>query len=182
MKTLSKNDLWAAGVLLLLLLVQQVWAQSGGGYNPGWSSIDAGAGISSGGEFTLRGTVGQPDTDRLTGGSYTLAGGFWGQPVPIGAVISPPDAPPPRNYYIIRQVTLTWTPVSSATAYQVQVSRNTAFTSVVYTSLELSPDTVFHTIPQALDNNIYYWHVRAKDRTGKWGAWSVYDSFMVNAP
>jgi hypothetical protein len=32
---------------------------------------------SSGGTFALGGTVGQPDAGRLSGGSFTLSGGFW---------------------------------------------------------------------------------------------------------
>jgi hypothetical protein len=28
--------------------------------------------------YTLSGTIGQPDAGLMTGGSYTLAGGFWG--------------------------------------------------------------------------------------------------------
>jgi len=34
--------------------------------------------FSSGGGYTLGGTVGQPDAGVLSGGGYTLAGGFWG--------------------------------------------------------------------------------------------------------
>jgi hypothetical protein len=32
---------------------------------------------SAGGGYTLGGTAGQPDAGLLTGGGYTLAGGFW---------------------------------------------------------------------------------------------------------
>ena len=43
-----------------------------------WYSIDGGGGTSSGGGYTLTGTVGQPDahTETLTGGGYSLEGGF----------------------------------------------------------------------------------------------------------
>jgi hypothetical protein len=172
-----------AGVLVLLglLFVRSVAAQSGGGFNLGWSSINGGGGVSSGGEFTLRGTVGQPDADVLSGGGYTLAGGFWERLVSGSVVVSPPGAAPYRNYFTIRRVTLTWNPISDAIAYQVQVSRNTDFTSVVYTSPELSAATLFDTTAP-LDNNTYYWHVRVKHRNGIWSAWSAYESFVVNAP
>src|SRR5256884_5487033 len=33
--------------------------------------------MSSGGNYTLSGTVGQPDAGTLSGGNYTLEGGFW---------------------------------------------------------------------------------------------------------
>jgi hypothetical protein len=42
-----------------------------------WYTIDGGGGTSSGGSYTLSGTLGQPDAGTLSGGSYTLQGGFW---------------------------------------------------------------------------------------------------------
>ena len=47
-------------------------------YSLSWSTIDGGGGISSGGSYSISGTIGQPDAGRLTGGSYVLDGGFWG--------------------------------------------------------------------------------------------------------
>jgi hypothetical protein len=42
-----------------------------------WWDADAGA-TSSGGIYSLSGTLGQPDAGILTGGPFTLVGGFWG--------------------------------------------------------------------------------------------------------
>ena len=42
-----------------------------------WYTIDGGGGTSSGGNYTLNGTIGQPDAGTLSGGQYTLQGGFW---------------------------------------------------------------------------------------------------------
>lgn len=42
-----------------------------------WFTIDGGGGTSSGGAYTLSGTIGQLDAGTLRGGSYTLEGGFW---------------------------------------------------------------------------------------------------------
>ena len=43
-----------------------------------WSTTDGGGGHSSAGAFQLAGTIGQADaSDGLTGGGYTLTGGFW---------------------------------------------------------------------------------------------------------
>lgn len=48
------------------------------------SVIAGGGGTSIGGAFTLSGTIGQPDaTTPLTGGAFSLAGGFWALPVAI---------------------------------------------------------------------------------------------------
>ena len=74
----------ALATLLLLCIAigpiqEVVLAQSGGGYDLTWSSVDGGGHTcSQGGSYTLAGTVGQPDAGLLTGGDYTLGGGFWG--------------------------------------------------------------------------------------------------------
>jgi hypothetical protein len=87
----------SAAILLVtgLLLAASALAQSGGGtsallpstalgtgsasYDLTWSTVDGGGTtFSTGGSYTLGGTAGQPDAGQLAGGSYTLAGGFWG--------------------------------------------------------------------------------------------------------
>ncbi|MHC4462439.1 MAG: hypothetical protein ACYS6W_01495 [Planctomycetota bacterium] len=42
-----------------------------------WYTIDGGGGVSSGGQYVLAGTIGQPDAAYSAGGSYELLGGFW---------------------------------------------------------------------------------------------------------
>jgi len=42
-----------------------------------WYTIDGGGGTSSGGSFVLSGTIGQPDAGVLSGGAFTVYGGFW---------------------------------------------------------------------------------------------------------
>lgn len=76
--------LLVAIVLLLLPAVLEypprnaVLAQSGGPYDLSWNTIDGGGmTFSSGGPYTLGGTIGQADAGILTGGSYVLQGGFW---------------------------------------------------------------------------------------------------------
>ena len=64
---------------VLLLLASVALAQSGGGYDLTWNTVDAGGyTFSTGGDYSLGGTIGQPDAGVLTGGDYTLGGGFWG--------------------------------------------------------------------------------------------------------
>jgi hypothetical protein len=59
-----------AGALLLPSLANAQYAIE-------WFSLDGGGGTSSGGSFTLTGTIGQPDAGTLSGGNYTFQGGFW---------------------------------------------------------------------------------------------------------
>jgi len=65
-------------VVLLLILTGNVLAQSGDGYDLSWWTVDGGGSTySQGGEYSIGGTIGQPDAGTLSGGEYTLAGGFW---------------------------------------------------------------------------------------------------------
>lgn len=96
---------------------------------------------------------------------------------------SPPDAVPLRNRFTTRTPTLTWRPVTYATAYEVQVDTETSFAVPLIYQIIVG-DTLTLTIPPeyALANGLYYWHVRARDVAGRWGGWSRVDSFVVDAP
>jgi hypothetical protein len=49
-----------------------------------WHTIDGGGGTSTGGVFTVNGTIGQPDAGGpMTGGNYSLTGGFWALPIAV---------------------------------------------------------------------------------------------------
>ena len=49
------------------------------GYELSWYTIDGGgATFSTGGGYQLGGTIGQAGAGALSGGTYTLNGGFWG--------------------------------------------------------------------------------------------------------
>ena len=54
-----------------------------------WFTIDGGGGTSTGGVYSLSGTIGQPDAGRMTGAGYALDGGFWG----FVGTIQTPGAP-----------------------------------------------------------------------------------------
>ncbi len=76
-------------VLLLGVLLAPIplaLAQSGGGYDLTWNTIDGGGyTFSTGGGYSLGGTIGQADAGMLSGGGYALGGGFWGS----GEVLPP---------------------------------------------------------------------------------------------
>jgi len=72
----------------LLLLASVALAQRGDGassvlstaYDLSWWTVDGGGyTFTTGGDYSLGGTIGQPDAGgELSGGGYTLSGGFWG--------------------------------------------------------------------------------------------------------
>ena len=64
--------------VLLLFSIGTAQAQTGGGYDLTWNSIDGGgATFSTGGGYSLGGTIGQADAGAASGGAYSLNGGFW---------------------------------------------------------------------------------------------------------
>jgi len=63
-----------AAVLLLLAGV----ALANGPFDLSWWTVDGGgATFSEGGGYSLGGAAGQSDAGTLSGGDYTLYGGFW---------------------------------------------------------------------------------------------------------
>lgn len=78
---MSKWVRYLIGSLLVLAVLAPALAlaQSGGSYDLTWNTVDGGGHtFSEGGGYSLGGAVGQPDAGALSGGGYTLAGGFWG--------------------------------------------------------------------------------------------------------
>jgi hypothetical protein len=66
-------------ILVLTLAVPgMARAQSGGGYDQTWNTVDGGGYMfSTGGGYRLGATIGQPDAGALSGAGYSLVGGFW---------------------------------------------------------------------------------------------------------
>jgi hypothetical protein len=63
--------------LLAAVVVLVAAAGTKADYRIVWSTIDSGGGTSSGGQYSLTGTIGQPDAAYSSGGNYELLGGFW---------------------------------------------------------------------------------------------------------
>lgn len=59
---------------LICALHARVAAQS---YTIDWSTVDGGGGTSTGGVYSVSGTIGQPDTGTMSGGNHAVSGGFW---------------------------------------------------------------------------------------------------------
>lgn len=73
---------------LLALILASGTASLCAQYAIDWLTIDGGGGFSSGGAYTLAGTLGQPDAAASSRGDYDLLGGFWSAfaDAPTGAV------------------------------------------------------------------------------------------------
>ena len=75
---ISKAALFIILVALMSILITSfAVAQTGGGFDLTWSTVDGGGGSSSGNGFNLNGTIGQADAGSMSGGNFILNGGFW---------------------------------------------------------------------------------------------------------
>ena len=64
-------------ILSIIIFTVAISTASDTQYQLNWSTIDGGGGISTGGQYVLTGTIGQPDAAYSSGGNYELLGGFW---------------------------------------------------------------------------------------------------------
>lgn len=66
-------------IFFTFVFIENVFCLSDGGYDLSWYTIDNGGGdlTSAGNQYILNGTIGQTDISVLTGGNYSLSGGFW---------------------------------------------------------------------------------------------------------
>ncbi len=86
---LAQSKPWRTFVALLVLLAAATdsHAQS---YSIDWFKVAGGGGTSTGGVYSVSGTIGQPDAGGpMTNGLYSLVGGFWALPTLVQTPSSP---------------------------------------------------------------------------------------------
>ena len=125
-------------------------------YSIDWWSIDGGGGQSTGGVFSVTGTIGQPDAGVMSGGNFTLQGGFWG----VVAAIQTPGAPllsitqvngvvtvswatPADGWLLDRTLTLSGTPIPWNLVSQAYYLTNPAKISVSITNVPPTANIFF---------------------------------------
>jgi hypothetical protein len=88
---LAQSKTWRRALAFFTLTSAFCLCASAQDYTNRWSTVDGGGRSSTGGVYTITGTVGQPDASRrkMSGGEYTVNGGFWGRI----AVVQMPGAP-----------------------------------------------------------------------------------------
>lgn len=96
---------------------------SGQSYSVDWYKIAGGGGTSTNGQYALSGTIGQPDAGGpLTGGNYSLTGGFWS----LISVVQTAGAPTLNISRSGNLVTIYWQDVSG---WSLQQNNNLALTN-----------------------------------------------------
>ena len=73
-------------IVVFFALIAFAHAQN---YSIDWSTIDGGGVTSTSSVYSVSGTIGQPDAGTMSGGNFTLHGGFWG----VIAAVQTPGAP-----------------------------------------------------------------------------------------
>ncbi len=85
-------------------------------YSIDWYKIAGGGGTSTGGVYSVSGTIGQHDAGGpMTGGNYSLTGGFWA----LISVVQTPGAPTLYISHAGNTVTVYWQDVSDWSLQQV---------------------------------------------------------------
>jgi hypothetical protein len=77
----------AATLLVALALLASV--RAAGELTIGWWSVDGGGSHSSGGAYTVEGTIGQADAGTPSSDRFTVAGGYWAVALPRSRVLVP---------------------------------------------------------------------------------------------
>jgi hypothetical protein len=84
-------------------------------YSIDWYKIAGGGGTSTGGTYSVSGTIGQPDASgAMTGGNYSLTGGFWA----LISVVQTAGAPTLYISHSGNTVTVYWQAVSGWSLHQ----------------------------------------------------------------
>ena len=121
-----------------------------------WFTVDGGGGTSTGGVYAVSGTIGQPDAGRLSGGQFTLEGGFWG----VVAAIQTEGAPLLAIELINASVKVSW-PAPAAGWVLTETNRLTGpggalWPTVSAAQYQTNEGRIFIlTAPQPMENRFY---------------------------
>jgi hypothetical protein len=129
------------------------FAQSGGGFDLSWSTIDGGGGTSTGGLYSVSGTIGQPDAGTMSGGNYQLAGGFWG----LIATIQTPGSPLLRIDPSGANVVISWPLPATGFVLDQSTTLNsptTPWTPVAF-PYQTNASRISITVPASIGNKFY---------------------------
>lgn len=97
-------------ILTFIILTLLSRATASAQYANNSHTIDGGGGTSTGGVYSVRGTIGQPDAGGpLTNGQYSVTGGFWALPQAVQNTNAPTLTIIPATP---GNATISWTPAT----------------------------------------------------------------------
>jgi hypothetical protein len=112
-------------------------------------------------------------------GNHTIVADYLGDPAPPTPNV--PNAAPSPYWKRSLDVSLSWTAITWAEFYEIQISENTSFMPPLPIDGVVNASTlsVVISVPQ---EGTYYWRIRAKDPVVGWKAWSAPQRFTVDTP
>ena len=119
---------WTPFLLGVALLVVSTTVALGQSYTVDRFTVDGGGSTSTGGVYSVTGTIGQPDAGTMSGGNYTLQGGFWG----VLAAVQSPGAPLLSVTLTPTNTVVVWWALSE-TGWQLQATTNLVTTGSIWT-------------------------------------------------
>ena len=132
-------------VFLTLVMFGQLTPVHAQRYSIDWHTIDGGGGTSTGGVFSVSGTISQPDAGGpMTNGQYSVTGGFWVLPAAVQTTNAPTLTIVPASP---GNATISWTP--NTPGFVLQENLNLATTNWVNSvSGATNPVIVPATVPK----------------------------------
>ena len=126
MKAEGSNRNSKAGIAALVFWLFVLGAHAQISYSLDWFKVSGGGGTSTGGVYSVSGTIGQPDASgAVTGGNYSLTGGFWSL-----YAVQTPGAPVLSIQLTSTNTAIVYWP-SPSTGFNLQVSTNLVTTNWV---------------------------------------------------
>jgi hypothetical protein len=113
-----KSFLFKTLLVMAACLPVSLTASRAQSYSIDWYKISGGGGTSTGGIYSVSGSIGQPDASgALTGGNYSVTGGFWSL-----YAVQTPGAPLLTITYSANKAIVSWP--SPATGFVLQQNSN----------------------------------------------------------
>jgi len=106
----AQSKTWQPVLLLLLLSTLNYQLSTAQPYAINWHTINGGGGTSTGGVYSVSGTIGQPDAGpAMTNGHYSVTTGFWALPTAVQTTNAPTLTIVPAAS---GHATISWTPTT----------------------------------------------------------------------
>lgn len=164
---------------VLGLMGAVAYAQVAGSFDLSWNTVDGGGGTSSiGGPYSLGGTIGQPDAGTLSGGSFTLDGGFWaavaGTPLPTttstpSATTTPAATSTPSQATLVGHVTWQGPPAQPSVRQQLPITLTLCLSGTPASYSATTDSSGFFTVTLSLPTGSYNWQAKGPKYLGTAG-------------
>ncbi|MDB6058687.1 MAG: hypothetical protein JWO95_2531 [Verrucomicrobiales bacterium] len=122
-------------------------------YSIDWYKIAGGGGTSSNGTYLVSGTIGQADAGSMSGGNYSLTGGFWS----LISLVQTPGAPILNISYVGASAIVSWQlPAPSYILENNPICATNGWATVSQSSYVTNGNTVSVTVNPPLNGMKYF--------------------------